>query len=117
LGGRAVFVAWHTPQGVESRDATYTFTVQNSVPLVAEWSVDNSQPMTIIAVAAGAIVVLLAVLTLYRTGHLLGAKAKVEPTDLEKAKAEVESLKGELEDARKRRVTRRKKPPPEEPHT
>ncbi len=117
LGGRAVFVAWHTPQGVESRDATYTFTVQNSVPLVAEWSVDNSQPMTIIAVAAGAIVVLLAVLTLYRTGHLLGAKAKVEQTDLEKAKAEVESLKGELEDARKRRVTRRKKPPPEESHT
>lgn len=84
LGGRAVFVAWHSPQGVESKDPAYTFTVQDSKPLVAEWSVDNSQPMTIIAVAACAIVVLLAVLTLHRTGHLLGAKAKSEPTELEK---------------------------------
>lgn len=86
LGGRAVFVAWHSPQGVESKDPTYAFTVQDSTPLVAEWSVDNSQPMTIIAVAACAIVVLVAVLALYRTGHLLGAKTKSEPTELEKEK-------------------------------
>jgi hypothetical protein len=86
LGGRAVFVAWHSPQGVKSKDPTYTFTVQDSTPLVAEWSVDNSQPMIIIAVAACAIVILLAALTLHRTGHLLSAKAKSEPTELEKTK-------------------------------
>ena len=119
LGGRAVFVAWRSPQGVESKDPTYTFTVQEPKSLVAEWKTDNSQPMTILAGIAGAIVVLVVIFALYRTGRLSrpsppppAAAAKAEPTELEKTQAEVESLKEELERVKKRSVRGKKKPPP-----
>ena len=111
LGGRATFVAWHSPQGIESKQPTYTFSVQGPVLLVAEYKFDNTQPMIIIAALAGLIVVAVAVVAL--RARMSGAKAKAEQTDLEKTKAEVDNLKEELEKAKRRRsFTRRKKPPP-----
>jgi hypothetical protein len=116
LGGRATFVAWHSPQGIESKEPTYTFSVQGPALLVAEYKFDNSQPMIIIAALAGLIVVAVAGVAL--RARLSGAKAKAEQTDLEKTKAEVDNLKEELEKAKRRRsFTRRKKPPPHESST
>jgi hypothetical protein len=116
LGGRAIFVAWHSPQGIESEEPMYTFSVQGSVLLVAEYKFDNSQPMIIIAALAGLIIVAVAVVAL--RARMSGAKAKAEKTDLEKTKEEVEDLKDELERAKRRRsFTRRKKPPPRESST
>jgi len=110
LGGRAMFVAWHSPQGIESKQPTYTFSVQGPVLLVAEYSYDNTQPMIIIAALAGLIIVVVAVVAL--RARMSGAKAKAEKTDLEKTKEEVEDLKEELEKAKRRRSFRRKKSPP-----
>lgn len=112
LGGKKVFVAWHGPQGVESKDPTYTFAVQDAKLLKVEWNEDDFQPMTILAGVATAIIVLIAVLVLYSTGRLSKPKAKAEPTELDKTKAEVESLKQELEETKRRRLTRRRKRPP-----
>jgi hypothetical protein len=116
LGGKAIFVAWHSPQGIESKEPTYTFSVQGPVSLAAEYRFDNTQPMIIIAALAGLIIVAVAVVVL--RARMSGAKAKAEKTDLEKTKAEVEDLKEELNKAKRRRsFTRRKKPPPSEPST
>ena len=116
LGGRAIFVAWHSPQGIESKEPTYTFSVQGPVLLVAEYRFDNTTPMIIIAALAGLIIVAVAVVAL--RARMSGAKAKAEKTDLEKTKAEVEDLKEELNKAKRRRpLTRRKKPPPSESST
>jgi hypothetical protein len=116
LGGKEVFVAWHSPQGVESRDPTYTFAAQDTKLLTVEWKEDDSQPMIIIAALAGLIIVAVAVVAL--RARMSGAKAKAEKTDLEKTKAEVEDLKEELNKAKRRRsLTRRKKPPPSESST
>jgi len=105
LGGKKVFVAWRSPRGVESRDPTYAFSVQDATSLQAQWRTDNSQPMTILGALAVAVVVVLAIFALYRTGRLFRPKAEAEPTELEKAQAEIESLKEQL----------KKKTPPEEP--
>jgi hypothetical protein len=111
LGGRAIFVAWHSPQGIESKQPTYTFNVQGPVLLAAEYRFDNTQPMIIIAALAGLIVVAVAIVGL--RARMSGAKAKAEKTDLEKTKAEMEDLKEELQKAKRRRsLTRRKKTPP-----
>ncbi len=116
LGGRAMFVAWHSPQGIESKEPTYTFSVQGPVLLSAEYKSDNTQPMIVIAALAGLIVVAVAVVAF--RARMSGVKAKVEQTDLEKTKAEVEDLKEELSKAKRRRsLTRRKKPPPSESST
>ena len=105
LGGKEVFVAWRSPRGVESRDPTYAFTVQDATSLQAQWRTDDSQPMTILGALVVLVVVVLAILALYRTGRLFRPKAKAEPTELEKAQAEIESLKEQL----------KKKTPPEKP--
>jgi hypothetical protein len=70
LGSKEVFVAWHSPRGVESRDSTYAFTVQDAASLQAQWTTDNSQPMTILGALVVAVVVVLVILALYRTGRL-----------------------------------------------
>ena len=121
LGGKEVFVAWRSPRGVESREPTFSFAVQDQASLQAQWRTDNSQPMTIIAGIAGAIVVFLLVFALYRTGRLFRktpptppTEVKAGPTELEKVKAEIESLKGELEEAKRRPVKKKMKPAPEE---
>jgi len=126
LGGRATFVAWRSPQGVESKNPAYTFTVQEPKSLVAEWNIDNTQPMVILGGIFGAIIVLLVVLALLRSGRLSRPPPPAQPlpppppllteaagpTELEKTQAEVESLREELEEVKKRRVRRKKKPPP-----
>lgn len=82
LGGKSVFVAWRSPQGAESRDPTFTFTVQGPIAFQAEWKTDNSQPMTILAGMAVVIVIVVLVLALYRTGRLSRARApSSKPTD------------------------------------
>ena len=125
LGGRAIFVAWRSASGVESKNPTYTFTVQEPKSFTAEWSVDNTQPMIIIGGVLGAIIVLLVVLALLRSGRLSKPSPPVEPlppppplltetagtTELA-TRAEIESLKEELEEVKRRRVRRKKKPPP-----
>jgi hypothetical protein len=117
LGGKAIFVAWHSPQGIESKQPSFTFSVQGPVLLTAEYRFDNTQPMIMIAALAGLIVVAVAVVAL--RARMSGAKAKAEETDLEKTKAEVEDLKEELQKAKRRRslTRRRKKPPPHESST
>lgn len=124
LGGRALFDGWLGPAGVESKSPTYAFAVQEPMSLLAMWKTDTSQPMTILAGIAGAIVVLVVIFALYRTGRLSrpsppppAAAAKAEATELEKIQAEVESLKEELERVKKRSVRGKKKPPPAKTET
>jgi len=116
LGGRMIFAAWRSPQGIESKDPSFTFAVQEPKTLVAEWKTDNSQPMTILAGIAGAIVVLVVIFALYRTGRLskpppAPPPPAAEATELKRARAEIEKLKQELQEM-KRPARRKKKPPP-----
>jgi hypothetical protein len=113
LGGRAVFVAWRSPQGIESKDPTFTFSVQQPTTLRAEWRADDSMPITILSALGIIIIAALAVFVLYSRGVFRSKAAKAEPTELEKAKAEIERLKQEQEERpAKRRLARKKKPPP-----
>jgi hypothetical protein len=113
LGGRRIFVAWRSPQGVESKEPTFTFSVQQPTTLRAEWRADDSMPITILSALGIIIIAALAVFVLYSRGVFKSKAAKAEPTELEKAKAEIERLKQEQEERpAKRRLARKKKPPP-----
>jgi len=116
LGGKRVFDGWTSDTGLESRMPTFTFEVDEPKRLQAEWRTDDSQPMTIIAALVIIVIAVLAVLLLYKTGHLFrGAEKRAEQTELEKAKSEIESLKKELEELKK--VSAKRKPAHEEQHT
>jgi nucleoid-associated protein YgaU len=113
LGGRRIFVAWRSPQGIESKDPTFTFAVQQPTTLRAGWRADDSMPITILSALGIIIIAALAVFVLYSRGVFKSKAAKAEPTELEKAKAEIERLKQEQEERpAKRRPVRKKKPPP-----
>jgi len=108
LGGRRMFVAWHSPQGIESREPAFGFAVTEPTSLQTEWRKDESQPMTIIAALAIIAIAVLVIFGLYMKGALFRARpAKAELTELdnarielEKAKLEIERLRQELEQAK-----------------
>jgi len=120
LGGRRIFAAWRSPQGIESKDPTFTFAVQQPTTLRAEWRADDSMPITILSALGIIIIAVLAVFVLYSRGVFRSKAAKAELTELEKAKAEIERLKQEQEEMKrpaKRRLARKKKPPPAKTET
>gem|GEM_PF-1633358 len=73
-GGKRVFTAWYSGEGLESRSPTYVFTVEEPKNLRAEWKIDESKPMMylyiLITVVVAAIVALI-VFLLYWTGRIL----------------------------------------------
>jgi len=69
LGGKMVFVAWHSLRGTESQTPKFTFVVEEPVILRAEWRTDYTQPIAIIAIVAVVIVGAL-VFALYKSGRL-----------------------------------------------
>ena len=121
LGGKRIFVAWHGPAGVGSDQPTFTFVVHEPMTLEAEWRTEDSQPITILSALAIVTVAVLVAFLLYRTGYLSrflkrpeAKQPPLEPSELEKAKAEIEALRGEMEELKKKPPKKRKRPAPEE---
>lgn len=110
LGGKRVFTAWQGLGGTESRQPTFSFTVNEPTDLSAQWTTDNSAPMFWLGVlgVALAIVIALFILMLYRKRRTPEAK---ETGELEKAKAEIEELKTEMEDLKAKKHAAKKKEP------
>jgi hypothetical protein len=86
-GGKRVFTAWYSGEGLESRSPTYVFTVEEPKNLRAEWKIDESKPMMylyiLITVVVAAIVALI-VFLLYWTGRILrrtGLKPPLETAE------------------------------------
>lgn len=69
LGGKMVFVAWHSLRGIESQTPKFTFMVEEPVTFRAEWRTNYSQPMALVAVVAALIAGAL-VLALHKSGRL-----------------------------------------------
>ncbi len=114
LGGKRVFVGWQGPGGIESREPTYSFTVNDPKDIRAEWTTDTSTPMFWFSMLAALIVIIivaLVVFALYRRGRLFKPTG---PSELDKAKAEIEQLKKEIEELKATKHTAKKRPPPEE---
>lgn len=113
LGGKRVFVGWRSDTGVQSSLPTFAFVVEEPTTLRAEWRADDWMPITILSALGIIIIAALAVFVLYSRGVFKSKAAKAEPTELEKAKAEIERLKQEQEERpAKRRPVRKKKPLP-----
>jgi hypothetical protein len=69
VGGKMVFVAWHSLRGIESQTPKFTFAVEEPVILRAEWRTDYTQPIAIITIVAAVIIGAL-VFALYKSGRL-----------------------------------------------
>ncbi len=72
-GGKRVFTAWYSGEGLESRTPTYVFRVEGAKNLRAEWRIDDSKPMMYLYILIAVIVVAVAALTillLYLAGRI-----------------------------------------------
>jgi hypothetical protein len=66
LGGKEVFVAWHSAKGIESRDPTFAFAVEEPTKLRAEWKEDYTLPTIIAVILVVLIALILVIFGLYR---------------------------------------------------
>ena len=73
LGGKEVFAAWRSGNGVVSKSPTYTFSVDEPVALRAEWRQDTFQPIAILGALIFAVAAALVVFLLYSRGRLFRA--------------------------------------------
>jgi hypothetical protein len=81
-GGKRVFTAWRSEEGLESRNPAYTFEVDGAKNFKAEWEIDDSKPMMYLRILIAAVTsaaVTLTVFLLYRTGWILQQEKKAKP--------------------------------------
>jgi hypothetical protein len=98
LGGKMVFNGWYSEKGLESKDATFKFIVEEPKNLKAEWKIDESKPIIIVLTLIALIIIAL-FFVFYKKPILIKRLKSVKPEneELAKLKAEVEKLKKIIE--------------------
>lgn len=114
LGGKRVFTAWQGPAGIESREPTFSFTVNEATNLKAQWGEDLSAPTFWLGVLTVILIIVIALIIVMLYWRRRPSEEK-ELGELDKAKAEIQELKKEIEDLKATKPRARKRaPPPEE---